>query len=181
MLRPFSQRNNSDNVGRVLGVVIDDVIINVHDDSNDEENPLIELPEVPMHPRVPPLPRIRRPFASSFGSSFRPSNVVYEERIQKLEETIDILKKNLTKLMESYPKKYLFEKIIDNKCSICLEKYNYGDEIAVTNCIHLFHKKCIDESIENSCLDCPNCRFSLTNSIFLYINFSLELNGTEFL
>ena len=105
----------------------------------------------------------------------------YELTNVELMEQNDKFRENLSKLIESFPKKYFFKKIMENKCSICLEEYKYGDKIAVTNCIHLFHKNCIDKSIEQNCMDCPNCRFKLTHSVFLYLNFNLEMKGTEFL
>ena len=118
-----------------------------------------------------------------------------EDRISKLEmeihelqnvniellELSDNLKQNLAKLIENYPKDLILEKINNNKCSICLEKYKLHDDIAMTNCLHLFHRHCIDESIDNNKLTCPNCRFKLENSIFLYIKFELEYKGTEIL
>lgn len=91
------------------------------------------------------------------------------------------LRTNLIKLIKSYPKDYIFNRIINDKCPICLNKYKYTEKIALTNCLHIFHKTCIDKSIEGGCLNCPNCRFELENSVFLYINFNLEYKETEFL
>lgn len=105
----------------------------------------------------------------------------YENTTIDLLTENDKLKANLSKLITSYPKEYIFDKIIEDKCSICLERYRLGDEIVVTNCIHLFHKICMDRSIDSDCINCPNCRFSLNNSVFLYLKFNLEIDGTDFL
>lgn len=91
------------------------------------------------------------------------------------------LKKNLSKLIENYPKNSVLEKIYNDKCSICLEKYKLKDDITLTNCLHLFHKHCLDENIDNNRLTCPICRHELEHSIFLYLKFQLEYKGTEFL
>ena len=179
-----SNRNNSDNISIVLGIV-------------DIENPPIStfIPhnEIPRNGNDENHPRFR-PLRPPQRSSRIELSTIYEEKIQNLESKLaeyeltnieimeqnDKYRENLSKLIESYPKKYLFEKIIENKCSICLEEYKYGDEIAVTNCMHLFHKVCIDKSIEQECIDCPNCRFKLTDSVFLYLKFNLEMKGTDF-
>ena len=167
-------RNNSDNIAIILGV------------ADDIENPSRSFQ--PMRPIRPTRPPIRQSIPVDLNS-------MYEEKIQNLElrleeyensnihliEDNDKLKENLIKLIESYPKKFLFEKIMEDKCSICLEAYKYGEEIAVTNCLHLFHKDCIDKSIEQNCIDCPNCRFKLSDSVFLYLKFNLEMKGVDFL
>lgn len=105
----------------------------------------------------------------------------YENTNISLMNEVDKLKDNLSKLITTFPKEFIFDKIIEDKCSICLDKYRLGDEIVATNCLHLFHKKCIDRSINSNCLNCPNCRFRLDNSVFLYLKFNLETNGTDFL
>lgn len=111
---------------------------------------------------------------------FENSYDIENQNIVLLEEN-ERLKKNLIKLIKSYPKEYIFKKVIDNKCSICLENYKYDEKLVLTNCLHIFHKECLDKSIEQDCLSCPNCRFELVNSVFLYINFKLEYVETEFL
>jgi hypothetical protein len=89
------------------------------------------------------------------------------------------LKKNMEKLMENYPKDLLYERIISNKCAICLENYKYKDKICVTNCYHIYHKKCIDDNFEQGGNTCPECRFDLNNSIFMYLEFGIRITGME--
>lgn len=47
------------------------------------------------------------------------------------------------------------------ECSICLEKYSYGNLIILLPCGHLFHKKCLYDWFTNSInYKCPVCRTS---------------------
>ena len=49
------------------------------------------------------------------------------------------------------------------ECSICLEKYKFGNSLTFLECGHLFHRKCIYEWFMNSVnydLKCPVCRTS---------------------
>lgn len=163
--------------GEILGVVID------------EEENISEVTESRFRPLRPP------PQRQEMESRVINVSVIYEDKIKNLETRLeeyehsnielmdenDKLKENLTKLIKNYPKQFLFNKIMDDRCAICLEIYKYGEEIALTNCLHLFHKDCIDKSIEQDCTDCPKCRFVLKNSVFLYMKFSLEIKGTDFL
>lgn len=93
----------------------------------------------------------------------------------------DNLRKHMTEMIKKYPKKEIFKKLITDKCPICLEKYEYEDDIILTNCYHLFHQKCIDNSIENNIITCPSCRYDFTNSVFLYLKFKVEITKTDFL
>lgn len=96
-----------------------------------------------------------------------------------LEEN-ELLRKNMEHLIKNYPKEEIYKKILNDKCSICLEKFDFDENLALTNCYHLFHKTCIDESINNNCTNCPKCRFNFNSSIFLYLKMKLELGLTEF-
>ena len=45
----------------------------------------------------------------------------------------------------------------DVECSICLECYEVGQSLAVLNCMHFYHDKCLRRwNIEH--LECPQCR-----------------------
>ena len=128
----------------------------------------------------PPRPQLARPLEVEIINA-------EEDRMHEMEniniglmEENEKLRENMTLLIKSYPKEMILKKIINNKCPICLEMYKYDDIIGITNCIHVFHKKCIDESIEKNNLKCPKCRFDFMNSIFMYIKFNLEITGSEF-
>jgi hypothetical protein len=66
-------------------------------------------------------------------------------------------------------------------CSICLEKYNDGDELRSLGCNHCFHKKCIDiwllgylsVGAVDTCR-CPQCRQEVVD-LDVNINFSDSL------
>lgn len=121
-------------------------------------------------------------------------STMYEEKIQNLElrlreyEDTNIqlqdenekLKENLSKLMLNLPKEFIFKKVLGDKCAICLEDYKLNDDIAITNCLHVFHKNCIDRSIDSS-NNCPKCRFDMTGSVFMYLKCKLEFGETDFL
>ena len=44
-----------------------------------------------------------------------------------------------------------------NKCCICLEQFEDGDQVRRLQCLHIFHKKEIDEWLRRS-RECPICR-----------------------
>lgn len=51
---------------------------------------------------------------------------------------------------------------LDDKCSICLEKYKEKEILRKLSCEHIFHYKCIDKWLENQ-YKCPICRNVLNN------------------
>jgi hypothetical protein len=52
----------------------------------------------------------------------------------------------------------------DNRCSVCLEQFRTGDEVAwsrrVCDCPHVFHLQCIKDCFKARRYDCPLCRRS---------------------
>ncbi|KAH7652760.1 Zinc finger RING/FYVE/PHD-type protein [Dioscorea alata] len=48
-------------------------------------------------------------------------------------------------------------------CSICLEEFRQGDDMAQLLCGHLFHHACIAESLAHRGA-CPNCNLSVTSA-----------------
>lgn len=48
------------------------------------------------------------------------------------------------------------------ECPICLELYNYGDEISFINCNHKFHTKCLYDWVKKKS-NCPLCRDEIIN------------------
>lgn len=49
----------------------------------------------------------------------------------------------------------------EEACSICLEEFRQGDDMAQLLCGHLFHHACIAESLAHRGA-CPNCNLSVT-------------------
>jgi len=58
--------------------------------------------------------------------------------------------KNVSKLEES-----------NKKCAICLERFKSKEKVIILPCIHIFHKSCINNWMENQ-KNCPICKFELT-------------------
>ena len=57
-------------------------------------------------------------------------------------------------------------------CSICLDDFNLGDDIKITNCNHRFHTACLNEWLKTkiNSPDCPLCRESLAYMVVCDIN-----------
>ena len=43
-------------------------------------------------------------------------------------------------------------------CTICLENFQNEDNILITGCKHLFHKKCAEQWLNNYSVKCPICK-----------------------
>lgn len=43
-------------------------------------------------------------------------------------------------------------------CTICLENFQNEDDILITGCKHLFHKKCAEQWLNNYSVKCPICK-----------------------
>ena len=52
------------------------------------------------------------------------------------------------------------EKLLDEKCVICLENYQTKEKITRLNCNHTFHYKCLSLWVKTQ-NTCPLCRFTL--------------------
>ena len=50
-----------------------------------------------------------------------------------------------------------FERLKEDECSICKEKYTNSSIVDILKCGHVFHKECIDRWLEEH-NDCPYCR-----------------------
>ena len=53
------------------------------------------------------------------------------------------------------------EKLFEEGCVICLERYKKNDKIIVLKCNHIFHDECIEEWFISR-LSCPLCRLTLS-------------------
>ena len=109
-----------------------------------------------------------------------------KEKIEELENEKNVLleeneklRLNMCNLMKNFPKEIIFQKVIENKCPICLEDYKYNDKLILTNCLHVFHKECMNLNIDQDNTNCPKCRYEFNQSVFLNFKFSLEYDKTE--
>ena len=50
------------------------------------------------------------------------------------------------------------DKVINDTCFICMEKYQFSEKCTVLTCKHCFHPKCIQEWLCNYNHRCPTCR-----------------------
>ena len=54
---------------------------------------------------------------------------------------------------------------MEYKCSICLDSlFSVNTDVSVTQCGHLFHRTCIENSMQNK-LECPKCKTSIETGI----------------
>ena len=119
------------------------------------------------------LPRVRPPIRNAAVFTIDDDDDFNYSHQEDKKET------NLKTLIKNYPKEILLKKILDNKCPICLEKFAMGDSIGFTNCCHLFHRRCIDDSFKNHKTQCPTCRFELKDSVIMNVKFNLQFDEPE--
>jgi hypothetical protein len=48
----------------------------------------------------------------------------------------------------------------DENCTICVSKYQIGENVTELNCKHIFHTECISEWVKYKS-ECPVCRQSI--------------------
>ena len=62
---------------------------------------------------------------------------------------------------------------MDFKCSVCIDTlFSVNSDVSVTPCGHLFHKTCLEGSMENNQL-CPNCKTDIATGIVKKIHFDV--------
>lgn len=64
----------------------------------------------------------------------------------------------------------IFEEYRSKKCSCCHEEFKLNDLITITECKHVFHRRCLQKWNKNSCPNCRHCESS---------GFHSELNIVE--
>ena len=58
-------------------------------------------------------------------------------------------------------------KSINKECFICLESFQEDNEIKLIPCNHCFHTECIKPWLMQQSCKCPNCRYEITEHIFV--------------
>ena len=80
----------------------------------------------------------------------------------KVQEAINLIEENCTKIIGQKKEKLTQDMIINNKkdfeCTICLETIKLNEDINTLKCGHIFHYKCIEKLIIHNFNKCPNCR-----------------------
>lgn len=88
----------------------------------------------------------------------------YNEELRKNKNLVEA-NKDLTKINNKIISTFkLVEKYDKEICSICRE---LPGKKVVTNCGHVFHKDCLQKSMERS-INCPLCRTRIESSLFCF-------------
>lgn len=54
-------------------------------------------------------------------------------------------------------------------CRICQDDFDGGDEVrCLRNCVHVFHKTCIDRWIQDDKMTCPLCRTPIVPDFYFF-------------
>ena len=85
---------------------------------------------------------------------YRISQYIHSRKIQKLEEKKKLIQ---DKLLQLQLKEFTKEDKYDC-CSICLEDYEYSDQLRILPCDHAFHSKCVDQWLSTKKRFCPLCK-----------------------
>lgn len=104
-------------------------------------------------------------------------NMYLKLKITNMEKDLNILEKykeNYLKTVKNIPLHLVKEKIINNKCSICLENENkIGENYVLTVCFHTFHEDCLIQAV-NINNKCPLCRTELKHSFYKKIQIDIS-------
>ena len=71
-------------------------------------------------------------------------------------ETKDLKYMKYIDITEQYCVEHSIVKTTD--CTICLESFHKNDNILITECKHLYHKKCADKWLSEYSVKCPICK-----------------------
>lgn len=107
---------------------------------------------------------------SSYGMSNQPrvseQEIPLNPRVEQIEMMEDVGRLEIThemqeKVFGKFPlHQYRKEVEKSEECTICLEKFQNGEEIRTFSCKHAFHGRCLDNWLSSD-LSCPNCRLQL--------------------
>lgn len=81
-----------------------------------------------------------------------PAEASQEGLSQRLVDSIITNKYSKSAIKSDDPSKH--------ECSICCVDFREGDDIKILQCLHVHHKKCIDEWLLKRSI-CPDCKFNL--------------------
>ncbi|CAL9087337.1 Zinc finger, C3HC4 type (RING finger) [Musa troglodytarum] len=83
-------------------------------------------------------------------------------RGQQLQATSPTLDMEETLPVMRYEELSEIVRYADDDCTVCLCKFEHGDEVRlITNCRHVFHRRCLDKWVELHRRTCPLCRTPL--------------------
>ena len=79
------------------------------------------------------------------------------EHVMRLSSAENELQRDNTKCIDVTSQKYCEHEGKEEKCIICSDKFNSGEEVAVLQCEHVFHQHCIQEWGHYKA-ECPLCK-----------------------
>jgi hypothetical protein len=90
-------------------------------------------------------------------------NLVPQIPVDSTLELLGLERVPLRELVPTYKQIKDGDKIIGQLCPICQEEYKSKEFKRELECLHSFHKKCIDKWLKNN-LSCPFCRCIIGSS-----------------
>jgi len=90
-------------------------------------------------------------------------NLIPQIPVDSTLELLGLERVPLRELIPKYKQIKNEDKIIGQLCSICHDEYKAKEYKRELNCLHTFHKKCIDKWLKNN-LSCPCCRENIGSS-----------------
>ena len=83
-------------------------------------------------------------------------------QVQFYENEEEQIKKSIKSFVKSNTKIISYKESINGQkeCIICLEDFKQNENIRILQCMHYFHKKCIDNWLIKS-INCPECQYNI--------------------
>jgi len=101
-------------------------------------------------------PRLMRQIQDSDAN-----NMSYEALTQLEDVKIGVKAEQLSVLTSEFI--YTGQNLSDKECSVCMDSFEQGSQLRRLNCLHCFHRECIDKWLISSKL-CPNCKCDITQN-----------------
>ncbi len=70
-----------------------------------------------------------------------------DERVQRKTVNANVL--------DTLPSIEVDQTHLDDQCTICMEKYNLGQQLKLLPCAHIFHLTCIETYLKEFSIQCP--------------------------
>jgi hypothetical protein len=105
---------------------------------------------------------------TAFTMGVREHRMVRQQAQEREENTERAIEEGLkTIVFESKPKTPRDDGTEEEEeCSICLEQFEDGEELAVPGCGHLFHPDCLKEWVKTDTqMRCPVCRYDILDGV----------------
>lgn len=147
-----------------------------HDEENDEENDTVDNETIPNPNLNPNLINLGNGFGIQL--SFLPTNLLQQHTTNPFTDLINIintsttnnygLANNFTDVVTTLEeedlnnlKKFKTDKILEEKCSICMTNIIIDEEVCELPCKHNFHNECVQPWFKQYNYKCPICRMEV--------------------